>query len=154
LANFTFSRGWAKTAILAWAARRRAEAALAGRLADIERQGQALERRRQAIERSQQDAQAGLDALRQDLDAAHAQDLDELEDRMTGVQIALENALVEAQEEARQARAEAAGGKARLETAERGRKNATWAAARMKSKIAQNRPEAAATGGVPGQGGG
>jgi len=126
--------------ILAWSARRQAEADLAGRMAVLDQRGQAIEQGRQALERDRQEAQARLDARRQELDAIHTRKLAEAENRILDVQTAFGTALAEATEEANQARAEVAEAKAQLETAERGRKNAAWVAARLKNKIAHNAP--------------
>jgi hypothetical protein len=56
---------------LAWIARHRAEADLAGRRDDIERQRQALHRKQQAIEQDKRESQARLDASRLELNDIH-----------------------------------------------------------------------------------
>ena len=133
--------------ILAWAARRQAETALAGRRADLERQRQALEQKRQALDRDKRESLDCLDTQRQALNDIHAQRLAEIEGRIERIEIPLENALAEAREKTRQAEARADMAEKQLERTDKGRKNATWAAARMKKKFDQNASKAPVHGG-------
>ena len=127
--------------VLAWATHRRAEADLAGRRGDIERQSQALNRKQQAMEQDKRESQSRLDALRQELSNIHARRMAEIEAGSAKARTAQENALAEATGKTRLAEARADMAEKQLEKAERGRKNAAWVAARLKNKIAQSASE-------------
>jgi hypothetical protein len=134
----------------AGAGRSRAETALAGQQAGLERQRLALEQKRQAIEREQTDAQARLETQQCELNLAHARRLAETEAGRTKAQATEINARIAAEEEARQARAETAEAKARadmlqkrLESEEKRRKNAVAASTRLRLKHRPERPRTA-----------
>ena len=127
--------------VLAWIARHRAEADLAGRRGDIERQSQALDRKQQAIEQDKRESQARLDASRLELNDIHTRRLAEIEAGAAKARTAQKNALARATEEAEQARAEANEDRARadmlqkrLESEEKRRKNAVAASTRLRLK--------------------
>ena len=127
--------------VLAWITHYRAEAGLARRRGDIERQSQALDRKQQAIEQDKRESQARLDASRLELNDIHTRRLAEIEAGAAKARTAQENALARATEKVRLAEARADMAEKQLEKAERGRKNAAWVAARLKNKIAQSDPE-------------
>ena len=130
--------------VLVWVARRQAEASLASRMAEIERQSQGLERKRQAIEQDKRESEARQAASRQELSDMHTRRLAEIEAGAAKARTDRENTLAKAAAEANQAHAEAAEAKTqaniaqkRLESAEKRRKNAAAANARLRKKNAR-----------------